>query len=120
MDDNTTIKQVREKILAFRNARDWKQFHNMKDLSMDLTIESAELMDAFRFKNDKQVQEITKDVKKREYIKDELADILFVLSLAAEEMNVDLSEALEEKMKKLEKKYPADKTRGKNLKWNEY
>ncbi|MBI5635762.1 nucleotide pyrophosphohydrolase [Candidatus Micrarchaeota archaeon] len=92
----------------------------MKDLSIDLALEAAELMEPFRFKTEKQVSEITNDEKKREYIKDELSDILYALLLCANEMNLDLARAFEEKLEKLEKKYPVEKSRGKNPKWNEY
>jgi len=118
-DQETKIHELKEKIKDFCDKRDWDQFHNAKDVAVALIIESAELLEHFRYKSEKEVEELFKNPEKREHIEEEMADILFPLLRLAQKYNVDLSEALEKKMEKNAKKYPVDKAKGSNKKYNE-
>ena len=107
-----------EKIIAFRDERDWKQFHNPKDLATGLAIEAAELQEIFLWKSPDELAD-TIEAKKTE-LSEELADITCYLLLLANELNVDLSEAVVSKLQKNAVKYPADIVRGSSKKYNEY
>jgi NTP pyrophosphatase (non-canonical NTP hydrolase) len=110
------VKAILARILAFREARDWKQFHNPKDLSISLALEAAEVMEHFQWKNK---EEMEKHVEEhREEIGEELADVLYWVLLMGNDMNIDIFRALESKMDKNEKKYPVEKAKGKHTKYN--
>jgi len=119
-DQERKIHDLKEKIREFCEAREWDQFHNAKDLAIALSIEASELLEIFRWKDSKEVELLFKDNIKKENIEDEMADILYFLVRIAQRYNLDLSEALEKKMEKNEKKYPIDKAKGSNKKYNEF
>ena len=107
-----------EKIIAFRDERDWQQFHNLKDLAAGLAIEAAELQEIFLWKSPDELAE-TIAAKKNE-LSEELADITWFVLLLAHELNIDLNDAVEDKLQKNAAKYPADKVRGSSKKYDEY
>lgn len=112
-----TFKQLAKQLAAFRDARDWKQFHNPKDFSLSLVLEAAEVMEHFQWKNE---EEMGKHIEThREEIGDELADVLYCVLLMSHDMGIDLLEALQRKMKKNEAKYPVEKAKGKHTKYTE-
>jgi len=119
-DQERKIHDLKEKIRKFCEAREWDQFHNAKDLAIALSIEASELLEIFRWKDSKEVELLFKDNIKKENIEDEMADILYFLVRIAQRYNLDLSEALDRKMEKNEKKYPVDKAKGSNKKYNEF
>ena len=110
-DDLTT------KLLAFRDARDWRQFHNPKDMALSLTLEAAELLEIFQWQEGDAIA-ATAAARKPE-IADELADIYAWLLLMAHDLEIDLAAALEAKMAANERKYPVDKARGTSRKYTE-
>lgn len=110
MDTNTTIEELKQKVIQFRNARNWKQFHDPKNLAMGLTIESAELQELFLWKSKDEAQELLKTELGQKKVKEELADILVFLLYLSEACDVDLSEALIKKVEINEKKYPVEKS----------
>ena len=120
MDDKTSIEELKKRVQTFCEDRDWDQFHNPKELSIGLITESAELLEHFRFKDDEQMKELFKDNKKREEIEHELADSLFFILRFAQMNNIDLDSALENKIIHNNKKYPVEKSKGKNHKYTEY
>ena len=65
MDDKTNIKQLKEMVKAFCEERDWDQYHNAKDLAIGIITESSELLEHFRFKSEKEVEEVIKQKKRR-------------------------------------------------------
>ena len=96
------IKELIKKIVKFRDARDWKQFHNPKDVAIMLINESSEVLEHFRWI---QKEELAEHIaSNREEIEDEIADVLFCLLLLSHEMNVDLKSALKRKLVKNGKK----------------
>lgn len=120
MDKETNIQELKEKVKEFCDKRDWEQYHNAKDLATGLILESAELLEHFLWKNPEEVKNTLNNTKKKEEIEDEVADIFYYLLRIAELNNIDLSEALERKLEKNDKKYPVDKVKGLNKKYNEY
>lgn len=119
MDEDTKIDELKSKVQSFCEARDWDQFHNPKDLAIMLITEASELLEIFRYKNEEEVKEIMNG-KKRIEVEEEVADVMFGLLRFAQMNDIDISSALNDKLVKNEKKYPAELVRGKNKKYNEY
>lgn len=105
-----TIKEI----LKFRDDRDWKQFHNPKDLAISLSLEVSELLENFQWKSSEDAIE-----QNFENIKDELADVLIYSILLADQMNLDIEEVIQNKLEKNKRKYPVEKSFGSNKKYNE-
>jgi len=111
-DQTTTLGQLRAIIKQFVDQRDWGQFHNPKNLSMAITIEAAELMEHFQWLRTDELDEVTTSAPQMAQIREELADVVcFVLSLA-NELAIDVSAAVEAKVEKNRRKYPAERFRG--------
>lgn len=104
------IKTLQSEILAFRDARDWAQFHNAKDLAAGLSIEAAELQECFLWKKPEEA-----DPAK---IREELADVLVYALLIAHQANIDIPEAIRTKLKTNAAKYPVDKAKGRSDKYD--
>ncbi len=119
-DEERKIHELKELIKEFCEKRDWDQFHNAKDLAIALSIEASELLEIFRWKSQKEVEELFKTEKKKEHIEEEMADVLYFLVRMAQMYGLDLTEALEKKMEKNKEKYPVDKAKGSNKKYNEF
>jgi NTP pyrophosphatase (non-canonical NTP hydrolase) len=110
-------KETIDKIIKFRDDRDWKQFHTIKDLCLGLNIEVSELQELFLWKND---DELIKTIKsKKELIEDELADIFIFLTYLSNDLNIDLNDAINRKIDKNGIKYPIEKFKGTNKKYDE-
>ena len=108
-----------EKVRVFCASRDWDQFHSPDQLAIGLATESAELLALFRFKTPAQVSDLMSTPAGRAKVSDELADIYFFLLRFAQMNGINLSEALTSKLTKNELKYPIEKSKGKNLKYDE-
>jgi dCTP diphosphatase len=115
-DMQDKIESLQQRIIDFRNKRDWKQFHNPKDIALSLVLEAAEVLEHFQWKNDKEVQEHV--IRHKEDIGEELADVLYWVLLMSHDIGLDIVEALNKKLLKNEQKYPVDKARGSHLKYN--
>ena len=113
-----TIDELKEKVQAFCEVRDWDQFHGPKDLAIGVITEASELLEHFRFLSDEQALMLLNNPQQKEDIEDELADVLFFLLRFSQRFNIDLDHALERKIEKSEKKYPVDKARGRNIKYD--
>lgn len=111
------FSNVTEKIIRFRDERDWLQFHNPKDMALSLCLEAAELLEHFQWKRPEQVEQHI--VTNREAIADELADVACYLLELSANLNIDLSEAIENKLKKNALKYPIEKSKGRITKYNQ-
>jgi len=114
------LKELTGLIKSFCDEREWDQFHSPKEISIAMTIEAAELLDLFRFKSDEQIRGVLSAPASREKVSDELADVFYWLLRFAEREGFDLAESLRAKMKKNAEKYPVEKARGRNLKYDEY
>ncbi len=110
------IKSLTEKIIAFRDKRDWKQFHNPKDVALSLVLEACEVMEHFQWKNEKEMQDHVK--KDKQEVASELADVLYWVLLMSHDLNINVLEALDKKLKKNESRYPVVKAKGKHTKYN--
>ncbi len=108
------MKDLMEKIIQFRDERNWKQYHNPKDLAISLSIESSELLECFQWKSNEEAVSM-----KLENMKEEIADIAIYLLLLSHELDINLKQTIEEKLLKNENKYPVEKAFGSNKKYNE-
>ncbi len=104
-----SISKMVEHAVAFRDARNWKQFHNPKDLAISISLEAAELLEIFQWSGSD--TEADTD-KKRAKVREELADVLIYCCLMADKMNLNIYDIVEEKLSENNKKYPADKAFG--------
>jgi dCTP diphosphatase len=111
-DSSTTLADLRDLVRRFVEERDWRQFHSPKNLSMSLAIEAAELMEHFQWIDAAESRRVGADPAKLAAVRDELADVLCYLLALANELNLDLSAAVREKMIKNAAKYPAELSRG--------
>lgn len=105
------IKTITDKLVKFRDERDWEQFHNPKDLALAISIESAELLELFLWKK--------ADEANTEKVKEELADIFSFAFLLAEKYGFDVKEIVLDKIKNNGEKYPVDKAKGTAKKYDE-
>jgi NTP pyrophosphatase (non-canonical NTP hydrolase) len=119
MDNTDTIANLRHKVLQFRQARNWEQFHDPKNLAMALAIEAAELQEIFLWKSEAEIERLLGEKTGQEKIQEELADIFIFLLYLTEAANLDLSEAVKAKLLKNETKYPVCKSFGCNKKYTE-
>lgn len=108
------IKEIIDKLIEFRNERDWKQFHDSKNLATAISIEAAELNEIFLWKNIKESEEV-----EQERIKEELADILAFSFLLAEKHGFNIKEIMLDKIKRNGEKYPVEKAKGTAKKYDE-
>ncbi len=118
MDSDTTIEDLKAHIKKFNADRDWDQFHNAKDLAIAISTEAAEVLEHFIYKSNDEVEAIFKGNKKVE-IEDEVADVFWAVLMLCEKYDIDLSDSLRKKMGKTAKKYPIEKAKGSNKKYNE-
>lgn len=117
MDKNASdIKILTDEIVKFRDARNWKQFHNPKDLALSLVLESTEVLEHFQWKN---TEEMAVHIKKnKKEVSKELADVLYWVLLMSNDFGIDIKKALLSKMNENKKKYPVKKAKGKHTKYN--
>jgi NTP pyrophosphatase (non-canonical NTP hydrolase) len=104
-------------VLRFRDARQWKQFHNFKDLALTLSLEAAEVLEHAQWKSEAQLRRYL--TTHRDHVADELADVLHLTLLLAEHCGIDLAKAFSRKMRQNRRKYPVRKARGSAKKYNE-
>jgi NTP pyrophosphatase (non-canonical NTP hydrolase) len=114
---NDTIKALTKRVTDIRDARNWKQFHNPKDVALSLVLEATEVLEHMQWKNG---QELTDYIVSHKHdIGEELSDVLYWVLLMSHDLGIDLPVAFEEKMKKNEMRYPVEKARGVNKKYTE-
>lgn len=111
-DATTTLAELRDMVRRFVNERDWSQFHSPKNLSMSIAIEAAELMEHFQWSNPEAAESIRDDADAMQQVREELADVFCYALAFSNALDIDLADALVDKLKKNEEKYPADKFRG--------
>lgn len=110
------IKKITDKLLSFRKDRDWEQFHNPKDMALSLTLEAAEVLEHFQWKNGEILKEYVKNNK--EHLGEELADVFGWILLMSYDLDIDIIDAMEKKIIKNSIKYPVEKARGRADKYN--
>jgi NTP pyrophosphatase (non-canonical NTP hydrolase) len=108
------MESLINKVVEFRDERDWKQFHNIKDLAISLTLESSELLENFQWKsNEASLKENIDNIK------DELADVLIYAMLIAHDLDINIENIVLNKLRKNEEKYPVEKFKGSSKKYTQ-
>ena len=110
------ISKITEKKKKFRDDRDWMQFHDPKNMAVSIMLEASELLEHFQWKTTEEVEKYSK--QNHVEIKDEIADIALYLFELADNLEINLIDDMEEKLKKNEIKYPVEKARGRHTKYN--
>lgn len=111
------IKKIKEIIKKFSEDRDWEQFHSPKNLSMALSVEASELLEIFQWLTEEESYKLSDS--KKQHTKEEVADIAIYLLRICMKLDINLEEAILEKMKKNEEKYPVEKVKGFAKKYTE-
>lgn len=112
-----SILELQKQIRKFCDERDWDQFHNPKDLSISLSLEAAEVLEHFQWKNDEEMTRHSQENK--EDIGEELADVFYWVLLLANKLDIDLINAFEKKMMQNQAKYPVEKAKSSHKKYTE-
>ncbi|MEG6589312.1 nucleotide pyrophosphohydrolase [Paenibacillus barengoltzii] len=107
-------EELIQMLLAFREERNWAQFHNPKDLAISLSLEASELLENFQWRTSEDAVS-----KKKQDIADELADVLIYSVYLADALGLNIEEIIRDKMRRNGEKYPVDKSFGKMNKYNE-
>lgn len=121
MPDDTaspTLAELTTRVRAFSDARDWGRYHSPRNLAMALSVEAAELLELYLWSADEGPQPL--NPARQPKVADEAADVLMCLLNFCDRAGVDLGAALTAKLAAAERKYPADRVRGKALKYHEY
>ena len=114
------IKGLQEKVIEFRDQRDWGQYHNPKDLALSICLEAAELLEIFQWKNAEQVERLKTDETARTKVKEELGDVLIYALTLAHEFGFDPGDVIQNKMQLNNEKYPVEKVKGRSDKYTVY
>lgn len=114
-----TFEALEAEAIAFRDERDWEQFHNPKDLALGLQIEAAELAELFLWKDAAASQSVFEDVEQRPKLEAEIADVQIYLLYLARAANVSIPDAVRRKLESNAQKYPVEKARGSAVKYTD-
>lgn len=118
-DQAPSLEELTRRLIAFRDARNWRQFHSLKNLMLSLSLEAAELLELGQWKTDDDIDRAATDPAFRARLAEECADVLLYLLLIAERARLDLPRAAAEKIDRNAAKYPVDKARGTARKYTE-
>ena len=113
---NNDLKSITEKIIRFRDDRDWAQYHDPKNLSQALGIEASELQEIFLWKSSEQSRDLSQDDIER--VKEEVADIFIYLTYLCHAFKIDLFEETLNKVRENEIRYPVERAKGSSKKYN--
>lgn len=118
VNQTPTLNELTQQLIEFRDARDWRQFHSLKDLILSLNLEAGELLELAQWKPEEtfEIEAGTEPLQQR--LREECADVLLYLLLIAERSGIDLQRAAAEKIKSNNLKYPVEKSRGKSTKYD--
>lgn len=118
-DSSTTLSEIKARVLAFAQERDWEQFHAPKNLSMALAAEAGELMEHFLWATPEASRTVAADPAKRKKIEEELADVVIYALEFANMTGIDVAAVIETKMAANAAKYPVEKAKGRSDKYTE-
>ncbi|GAB3380769.1 nucleotide pyrophosphohydrolase [Lysobacter fragariae] len=110
-------ESLRQRLLDFRSARDWEQFHNLRTLSTSIVLEAAELAEVTQWARDKELTDVVSS--RRVQIEHEVADILILLTYLVNDLGIDIEAVVERKLKLNAEKYPVDLAKGTARKYDE-
>lgn len=119
MDREMTIEELKRLVIKFRDERDWKKYHNPKDLAVSMSVEAAELLELFQWKTVEEIKEFLKNNENYQKVCEELADVILYCLDLADTINADVSEIVKKKLEHNSKKYPIEKARGSAKKYTE-
>lgn len=105
-------------VLAFRDARDWRQFHNPKDLAISVSLEAAELLEHFQWKSEGEVEAYLAVPENRRRVGEEMADVLILLISLSDAVGLNLVEVARAKLMENDRKYPVERVRGSARKYD--
>jgi NTP pyrophosphatase (non-canonical NTP hydrolase) len=112
-----TLEDLTKLVLNFREERDWKQFHNPKDMALSLSLEAAELLELMQWRNGAELDAHLRASKER--VGEELSDVLGWILLLANDQQIDLADAFAKKIELNKRKYPVEKAKGSAKKYDE-
>lgn len=112
-DIETSVEDLKSAVREFIHERDWEQYHNPKDIAESICIEAAELLQLFQWTRSENSRKVKTDPSKVKRVGEELADVIIYCLSMANALEVDLTEAVLEKLRLNKKRYPADLYRGK-------
>jgi dCTP diphosphatase len=112
-----TLEDLTKLVLDFREERDWKQFHNPKDMALSLSLEAAELLELMQWRNGAELDAHLRSIRER--LGEELADVLGWILLLANDQQIDLADAFAKKIELNKRKYPVEKAKGSAKKYDE-
>lgn len=104
-DDLVRIEQLKEKLRNFVDERNWNKYHHPKELAISIAIEASELLEIFQWDEKADIQDIKTDAETMNKIKEEIADVMMYILCLANQLDIDLSEAVLTKLEKNRKKY---------------
>lgn len=110
------IEDLTEKIIKFRNERDWAQFHRPKEIAISIALEAAEVLEHFQWKSEEDIKKYIKTNK--EEISDELADVFNYILIMSHDLGIDIIDASQKKLAKSTIKYPVEKSKGRYTKYD--
>jgi NTP pyrophosphatase (non-canonical NTP hydrolase) len=119
MTDTASLTALTRRLIEFRDRRDWRQFHGLKDLILSASVEAGELLELAQWKTEEDLQAALSDPAFREKLADEVADVFIYLLLICERSGIDLTAAAAAKITKNAAKYPVEKARGNSRKYTE-
>lgn len=113
------LDAIHQQLNRFRDERNWRQFHTLKDLIISLNLEASELLELTQWKSHDDLMQLASDPHFHEQLRDECADVLLYLLLIAGESGIDLLQAAEDKIRKNAEKYPVEASYGSSRKYTE-
>lgn len=116
-NNRPTLEELTAQLIEFRDARDWRQFHSLKDLILSLSLEASELLELSQWKPEAQFEEEAVSEPMQQRLREECSDVLLYLLLIAERTGIDLQQAAADKIKANDQKYPVEKSHGKSTKY---
>ena len=116
---DTTLEELIKDIEAFRDVRDWKQFHTLKNLLISLSLEASELLELAQWKSDAELVDYCQSEQGAKSLANECADIFVYLLLISSTCEIDLVKAVHDKLAQNAEKYPIEKARGSAKKYSE-
>ncbi len=115
----SNIQSLQEVVQKFCENRDWNQFHHAKDLAIGVSTEASELLELFRFKSNEEISALFNDPQFRSNVSDEIADVFFFVLRFCQKYDIDLEKSFLAKLDKNSKKYPIEKAKSSNKKYDE-
>lgn len=120
MQNDPSLRKLTDRLIAFRDERDWREFHSLKNLMVSLGLEASELLELTQWKDDAAVEAAVTDPAFTDRLGEECADVLIYLLLICERAGIDLADAAARKIEINAEKYPVPLSRGNARKYTEF